>query len=83
MGTKTSAYTRPYAARRLVSARLFVTDTLLAHFRSNLAHREKNELWTNGRTDTSSYRNALATKNEPMEKFCDPNHSKTRHFETF
>ena len=39
-----------YVARRLVSARLVVTDTLLARFRSNSA-------------DTPSYRVALATKN--------------------
>ena len=58
----TSLYTQPYVARRLVSARLVVTDTLLAHFRSS----EKNDLQTDGptdgRTDTPSYRVAPVTK---------------------
>ena len=52
-------------ARRLVFARLVVTDTLLAHFRSNSAHRKKTRYGrTDGRTDTPSLRVALATKNK-------------------
>ena len=45
----TSSYTRTYVARRLVSARLVLTDTLLAHFRSNSAHRKKRVM--DGKTD--------------------------------
>ena len=52
----TSSYTRTYVARRLVSACLVLTDTLLAHFRSNSAHRKKTLYGrtdgpTDGRTD--------------------------------